>query len=102
MLVLSFIANFVAGLFLCNCIPHLCAGLRGEPFPTPFAKPPGQGKSSAVTNVLWGTFNLVVGALLLGYAPVDPGLNLRFTVFVVGFLLIGVPMARHFQKVRES
>jgi hypothetical protein len=101
MLILYVAANFLAGAFICNCIPHLCAGLRGESFPTPFAKPPGQGKSSAVTNTLWGAFNLVVGALLLGFAPVDFGFNLPFALFLAGFLGIGLPMAKHFQKVRE-
>ena len=102
MLILSFIANFFAGAYLCNCIPHLCAGLRGEAFPTPFAKPPGEGKSSAVTNTIWGTFNLLVGGLLVGFAPVDPGFNFRFALFLVGFLGIGIPMSKHFAKVRDK
>jgi hypothetical protein len=102
MLFLSFIANFFAGAFICNCIPHLCAGLRGESFPTPFAKPPGRGKSSAVTNTLWGTLNLIAGALLLGFSPVDPGLNLRFGLFLAAFLALGVSMSKHFADVRDK
>jgi len=42
---MSYAVIFFAGAFLCNCIPHLCAGLQGMPFPTPFAKPRGIGKS---------------------------------------------------------
>ena len=35
---IEIIANFAAGALLCNCIPHLTAGLRGERFPSPFGK----------------------------------------------------------------
>ena len=102
MSILSFIANVAAGLFLCNCIPHLCAGLRGEPFPTPFAKPPGKGKSSAVTNTLWGNLNLIIGFLLLHFSPIEPGLNLESILFVVGFVGLGIPSSMHFEKVTKS
>ena len=33
--------------------------------PSPFASPPGKGESSPTVNVLWGTFNLVIGYLLV-------------------------------------
>jgi hypothetical protein len=88
MYILFLLGDFVAGLFICNCLPHLCAGLRGEAFPTPFAKPPGVGKSSAVTNTLWGTFNLIVGLALLDLCP------------FAGFVGMGVPLSRHFARVR--
>lgn len=48
------LADFGAGLFLCNCLPHLAAGLQGQPFPSPFSKPRGVGNSSPLVNVLWG------------------------------------------------
>jgi hypothetical protein len=99
-MILSTIAAFFAGAFLCNCIPHLCAGLRGEPFPTPFAKPPGVGKSSARTNFLWGTGNLVVGCLLFARSDVFFGLDLPTLVFFVGFLAGGYWVSAHFEKVR--
>ena len=99
--ILSWLANLAAGLFLCNCIPHLCAGLRGESFPTPFAKPPGKGLSKPVTNTIWGTFNLAVGLLFLR-SPIDPGFNLAFALFLVGFLGLGVMLASHFAKVRKG
>ena len=53
---MHYVAAFFAGAFLCNCIPHLDCGLRGAPFPTPFAKPRGIGDSSPLINVLWGFF----------------------------------------------
>jgi hypothetical protein len=53
------------GAFLTNAIPHFVAGVMGEPFQSPFAKPHGQGLSSSTVNVLWGFVNIVVGYLLL-------------------------------------
>jgi len=92
----------LAGALLCNAIPHLAAGLRGEPFPTPFSRPRGVGLSSPVRNFLWGTANLAGGvALALWRLPVvdrDFGL----TAMAVGWLAIGLLMARHFGKVRAG
>jgi hypothetical protein len=96
------ILSYAAGLFLCNCIPHLCAGLRGESFPTPFAKPPGKGASPALTNTLWGSFNLVIGLLCLHASPIEPAFNLEFFLFLVGFVGIGVQLSIHFAKVRKG
>src|ERR1700759_1391608 len=102
MILLHYLANIFAGLFLCNCIPHLASGLRGEPFPSPFAKPRGVGNSSALTNVLWGTVNLIIGCLLLSFAPFSFGLNLNSLLFAIGFLAIGIYLARHFESVRNG
>ena len=89
-------------MFLCNCLPHLTAGLRGEPFPTPFAKPRGIGHSSATTNFLWGTLNLVVGIALLKWVPVVIGINPGAILLLAGFLALGWPMSRHFEAVRMN
>jgi len=97
-----YLANFFAGLFLCNCLPHLASGLRGEPFPTPFAKPPGKGDSSPVVNFLWGGFNLLVGTVLVASYPIFVGLSVNFGLFVLGFLIIGIHCACHFEKVRKN
>ena len=70
---MSAVLLFLAGLVLCNAVPHLAAGLRGEPFPTPFAKPPGRGPSPPLINAVWGVLNLAL-ALHLGRA----GLHLPF------------------------
>jgi hypothetical protein len=59
------VAYFFGGLFLENAVPHLVSGMMGRPFQSPFAKPPGQGLSSSTVNVLWGSFNVAVGYLLL-------------------------------------
>jgi hypothetical protein len=95
------LAWFFAGAFLCNAIPHLAAGLQGQPFPTPFARPRGVGNSPPLVNVLWGLFNAVVGLVLLSLQTVLIGLNGPFVVVVAGALASGVYLALHFGKVRR-
>jgi hypothetical protein len=98
---MSYVALFFAGAFLCNCIPHLCSGLQGSSFPTPFAKPRGVGDSSAIVNFLWGAANLLIGIHLLSRHPVEIGVNPSFVTLVVGVLLMGTYLSVHFAKVRE-
>ena len=62
---LQLLAWFVGGAALLNALPHLAAGLMGRKFPSPFAKPPGKGLSSAVVNTVWGFANLVLAWLLI-------------------------------------
>jgi hypothetical protein len=104
--ILLIILSFLAGLLTCNAVPHLAAGLRGEAFPTPFAKPPGIGFSSPVVNVVWGWINLFLGFAILPhivlFSPVMPLFNTAWLSFALGFLLAGVFLARHFGKVRSS
>lgn len=101
-ILLRLVADFFAGAFLCNAIPHLASGLRGEPFPSPFARPPGQGLSSPVVNFVWGFLNLVISLALLSIARIEIGLNTPLILFLLGFLLLGLMMARHFGKVRSG
>jgi hypothetical protein len=63
---LTYVAYFFAGVFLVNSVPHLTNGVSGRRLPTPFASPLGKGQSSPTVNVLWGTFNLALGYLLVG------------------------------------
>jgi hypothetical protein len=56
---------FGGGALLMNAIPHMVSGALGRRFPSPFAKPPGKGLSSAMVNMVWGFGNLVVAYLLL-------------------------------------
>jgi hypothetical protein len=99
---MHYIADFFAGAFLCNSLPHLLCGLQGMPFPSPFAKPPGRGDSSPIVNVLWGSFNLLLGLALLSWHPVTIGLNPDFAVLGVGFLVLGIQLAWHFGKVQKN
>jgi hypothetical protein len=94
------VACFFAGLFICNGIPHLVCGLCGEPFPSPFAKPPGRGNSPALVNFFWGTFNLAVGIVLMWLGLFALGWNVQCLLFAIGFVLIGIQLSWHFGKVR--
>jgi hypothetical protein len=100
------ILSFLAGLLICNAVPHLAAGLRGEAFPSPFAKPPGVGLSAPLVNVVWGWFNLFLGLAILPrlalFSPVMPLFNTLWLSFALGFLLAGLFLARHFGRVRSS
>ncbi len=90
---------FLAGALLCNCIPHLATGLRGEAFPTPFADPPGKGLSSPLLNFLWGAANLSLGVWLLPMLDrAEP--RLGRVALAAGFVAIGCYLARHFGRVR--
>jgi len=96
------IASFFAAVFLCNCIPHLASGLRGESFPTPFAKPRGRGPSTPIVNFLWGAFNFLVGVYLLSRHPVAVDFEPGFLALGLGALAIGMYLSIHFGKVRRD
>jgi len=95
-----YLAYFFGGAFLGNCVPHFVNGISGRRFPTPFADPPGQGESSAMVNVLWGVFNLVIGYLLLAKVG---DFRLRRTVdavvFGLGVVLIGLMLSQAFGQI---
>lgn len=99
---MTLLALFFAGAFLLNAIPHLTAGALGQGFPTPFAKPSGIGFSSPLVNFVWGTFNLVVGVILLSRHPVPDVFSPEAGALLAGFFLLGLYCARHFGRVREG
>jgi hypothetical protein len=99
---MDYVALFFAGAFLCNCIPHLCAGLQGQPFPTPFATPRGIGNSSPFLNFLWGAFNLGVGIYLLSLHPVAIGANGECAALAAGALALGIYLSLHFGRIRRN
>ena len=96
---LNLISYFFGGAFLCNAVPHAVSGLMGHPFQSPFAKPPGQGLSSSTVNVVWGFFNLAVAYVLICRVG---DFSLRSAADIValgvGFLLMGLQLARHFGR----
>jgi len=59
------VSYFFGAVFLTNAIPHFVSGVMGQPFQTPFAKPPGEGLSSSTINVVWGFLNLIIGYVLI-------------------------------------
>lgn len=95
-------ALFFAGAFLCNCVPHLVTGLQGSRFPTPFAKPRGVGRSSALVNFVWGAANLLTGLTILARNPMQLGFNSQCLTLAAGALLLGVYLSHRFAKVSSQ
>lgn len=94
---LFLVSYFFGGVFAANAIPHFVAGTMGCAFQTPFAKPPGKGRSSSTVNVLWGFFNAVIAYLLIAHVgDFHPQSWSHILPFALGVLLIGTFSARHF------
>jgi len=92
-----YVAYFFGGAFLVNAIPHFVSGVTGHPFPSPFASPPGQGESSAMVNVLWGTLNFVIAYLLIGRVGAFQLRRTRDALIVgVGGLLMAIMLSQAF------
>ena len=93
----TWVADFFGAALVANAVPHFVNGISGQPFPTPFADPPGRGESSPVVNVLWAAFNVALGWFLLW--PIG-GFEVRRPADAVaaalGALAVAVPLARAF------
>jgi hypothetical protein len=96
------IVLFLTGALLCNALPHLAAGTRGERFPTPFAKPRGKGLSPPLVNFFWGFANLATGLFLLKRHFGALGQAADLAALAAGFVLLGVYVSIHFGKVRAA
>ncbi|CAM2158887.1 Membrane protein (plasmid) [Pararobbsia alpina] len=96
---LHLVSYFFGGAFLTNAAPHFVAGIMGEPFQSPFAKPSGQGLSSSTVNVLWGFFNLAIDyALICRIGDFDLRHTSDAIAFGLGILAIGLLSARLFGR----
>jgi hypothetical protein len=99
----DYLAHFVAGAFLANGVPHFVQGICGNKFQTPFARPRGVGESSALVNVIWGWFNVLVGGALLRIflpaLPPPPSISLTTMAGVLGMAIF---LSRHFGRVRNN
>jgi len=91
-----YFSDFLAGMLLSNFVPHFIKGTAGDPFPTPFAKPPGKGLSSPLVNVLWALFNLAVGLLLFHFGKVSADDTLSIIIFFTGITCISIFSAMNF------
>ncbi len=93
---------FLAGFFLANVVPHFVHGISGDPFPTPFASPPGKGLSSPTINVLWACFNLLAGYLLLKASKASAKNKLLLFIVFIGIVVCAVMLSIGFQdKVKQ-
>jgi hypothetical protein len=95
---LELVAAFFAGMFLANAIPHFVHGVSGDPFPTPFSRPPGKGLSSATVNVAWALVNMAVGYWLFKAGHVASGAHLPLILFLAGAAAISVMLSVTFAK----
>jgi hypothetical protein len=98
----QFVASFFAGLFLANAVPHFVNGISGDPFPTPFAKPPGRGLSSPLVNVVWALANVVIGYLLFRVSGLSRD-NITGTIlFFAGAAVISILLSINFAKKHSA
>jgi hypothetical protein len=98
----NYLACFFAGAFLANFVPHFIHGVSGNKFPTPFAKPPGQGLSSATTNVLWSLFNLVIGFLLFNSGNISTTLPVTWLLVFAGVAAMSIMLGINFQRKHKE
>jgi hypothetical protein len=91
-----YFSGFWSGMFLANFVPHFVHGISGDPFPTPFAKPPGKGLSSPTVNVLWALLNLLIGYILFRVAGISDEFPLSLVVFFTGIALMSLFMSKRF------
>ena len=88
-----YVAAFFAGAFLANVVPHFIHGVSGDPFPTPFASPPGKGLSSPTVNVLWACFNLLIGYILLKVSKVSASNKLSLWILFLGIITMSIQLS---------
>jgi hypothetical protein len=78
-------------------------GISGKRFPSPFASPPGRGKSSPLVNVVWGMVNFLIGyVVIFGVGDFVGGLSLDSLVVGLGALVAALGLAWHFGRVHEN
>ena len=96
---LALVSWCFGGALLANALPHFVSGVRGEPFQSPFAKPPGEGLSSSTVNVLWGFSNLAIGYALICHGGEFALHDTADALAVgIGILAMSLPLARHFGR----
>ena len=93
----EYIACFFSGAFLANVVPHFVHGISGDPFPTPFAHPPGKGLSSPTVNVAWALLNLVLGYILFRVGRPSTGYGAQ-VIFFAGIAAISTTMSVRFAE----
>lgn len=98
---MAYLGLLIAGMLLCNSLPHLLSGLRGESFHTPWAKPRGVGHSSALENFLWGAANLLVATFLIDRI-FPKNVSHGLPVLALGFIGMGVLLSITFAGRRRG
>ncbi len=93
-----YIAAFFAGMFLANAVPHFVNGVSGNPFPSPFAEPPGKGFSSPLVNVLWANFNLLISYLLFRFGKVSRQYKWLMLALFIGIIVMSIMLSMTFAE----
>ncbi len=93
----QYLAGFLAGAFFANAVPNFVHGISGNKFPTPFAKPPGKGLSSATTNVLWALLNIIIACSLFRISKFHHDKPLQLIILFAGVVIVSVLLSRRFQ-----
>jgi hypothetical protein len=97
-----YVAYFLGGAFLANALPHLIAGIAGQPLQSPFASPPFRGLSSPRVNVAWALANLALAYLLLvRLEPLDLQNVAETGVVFLGFAVMAFQCSRSFARLRK-
>ncbi|MGN6121614.1 MAG: hypothetical protein ACTHOJ_01530 [Sphingomonas oligoaromativorans] len=94
---IAYLGLLFAGMLLSNALPHLLAGLQGERFYTPWARPCGNGMSSPLENVLWGSANLLLSAFLIDRI-FPKNIPHGLPILAVGFVGTGIGLALLFGR----
>jgi hypothetical protein len=98
-----YFAHFFGGAFCANAVPHLIAGVSGQPLQSPFASPPFRGLSSPTVNVAWAMANVALAYLLLVRVE---AFDLRswadVGVCFIGFGTMALQCARSFDRIRRQ
>ena len=98
----AYLAYFLAGALFANGVPHFVNGVSGRRFQSPFARPPGVGESSPLTNVVWGFCNFVAGCLLVwAVGGLAFGFNADMLVLAMGVFVASAGLAVYFGRVRS-
>jgi hypothetical protein len=98
----NYLADFFAGAFLANVVPHFVHGISGDRFPTPFAHPPGKGLSSPSLNVIWALINLLVGYVLYRLGHITSANYVTLILFFTGIAAMGTMLSIRFaEKMRQ-
>jgi hypothetical protein len=99
----SYFGHFVGAAFLANALPHLIAGVSGQPFHSPFASPPFRGLSSPAVNISWALFNLALAyVLLVQVGELDMHSWRDVAVCFVGFGIMALQGSRSLARIRKN
>jgi len=98
----QYLAGFLAGAFFANAVPHFVNGISGNKFPTPFAKPPGKGLSSATTNVLWALLNIIIACSLFRFSKFHHDKPLELIILFAGVVIMSVLLSSRFQHKHKE